>query len=196
MNSRKEAHGMALPDLFPRKLTYEDYLLIPEDGRRHEIFDGEHYVTAAPFVRHQRVSSRLHSSLEPWVFERDLGVVLAAPVDVLLSPHDIAQPDLLFISKERRGLLTEANVQGAPDLVVEILSGSTRGRDERLKHERYERFGVQEYWLVDPERGSIRIFRRQGDRFHLAASLSVTDGDMLTTPLLPGLAVSLSAIFA
>jgi Uma2 family endonuclease len=196
MNSRKEAHGMALPDLFPRKLTYEDYLLIPEDGQRHEILDGEHYVTAAPFVRHQRVSSRLHSSLEPWVFERDLGVVLAAPVDVLLSPHDIAQPDLLFISKERRGLLTEANVQGAPDLVVEILSGSTRGRDERLKHERYERFGVQEYWLVDPERGSIRIFHRQGDRFHLAASLYVSDGDILTTPLLPGLAVPLAAIFA
>lgn len=187
---------MALPDLFPRKLTYEDYLLIPEDGQRHEILDGEHYVTAAPFVRHQRISSRLHSSLEPWVFERDLGIVLAAPVDVLLSPYDVTQPDLLFISKERRGILTEANVQGAPDLVVEILSGSTRGRDEGLKRECYERFGVREYWLVDPKGGTIRTFFRQGDRFQLAASLSAAAGDVLTTPLLPGLAVPLTAIFA
>jgi Uma2 family endonuclease len=195
MNSLKEAHAMALADL-SRKLTYEDYLLLPEDGQRHEILDGEHYVTAAPFVRHQRISSRLHSSLEPWVFERDLGVVLAAPVDVLLSLHDIAQPDLLFISKERMGILTEANIQGAPDLVIEILSGRTRERDEQLKYKRYERFGVREYWLVDPERETVRIFRRQGDRFHLAASLALTGGDLLTTPLLPGLAVPLTAIFA
>src|SRR5436305_1778740 len=139
---------MALPDPSPGfcKLSYGDYVLIPEDGRRHEILDGEHCVTPAPLTRHQRVSARLHGNLEPFVFERQLGLVLAAPTDVLLSPHDVAQPDLLFISKARMEIVAEENVQGAPDLVVEILSERTRRRDERLKHDLYERFGVQEYW--------------------------------------------------
>src|SRR5215217_39254 len=105
---------MALPDL-PHKLTYDDYLLFPEDGQRHEILDGEHYVTASPFFQHQLVSSRLHSRVGPWVETRKLGVLLAAPMDVLLSPHDVAQPDLLFISNERAGIIARANVQGAPD---------------------------------------------------------------------------------
>lgn len=187
---------MALHDLSHRKLTYEDYVLIPEDGQRHEILDGEHYVTPSPFTSHQRVSSRLHSSLGPFIIERDLGILLAAPMDVVLSPHDIAQPDLLFISNARMGILTEKNVQGAPDLVVEILSGSTRRRDERLKYERYERLGVQEYWLVDPDHRTIRIFRRGNGGFQPAALLSAEAGDLVTTPLLPGLAVPLDRLFA
>src|SRR5215208_93382 len=126
---------MALPDL-SRKLTYEDYVLLPEDGQRHEILEGAHYVTPAPTTRHQVLSSRLHSLLGPWVLERDLGVLLAAPVDVLLSELDVAQPDLLFISNERAGILTAKNVQGSPDLVIEILSESTRRRDEGIKLER------------------------------------------------------------
>ncbi len=188
---------MALPDASPRfrKLTYEDYVLIPGDGRRHEILDGEHYVTPAPLTRHQRVSSRLHGTLEPFVFERQLGLVLAAPTDVVLSPHDVTQPDLLFVSKARTGIVTEENLQGAPDLVVEILSESTRRRDERLKHDLYERFGVQEYWLVDSERRTIRVFRRQGDRFHRAAELAAAAGDSLASPLFPGLTIPLASLF-
>jgi len=183
---------MALPDL-PHKLTYDDYLLFPEDGQRHEILDGEHYVTASPFFQHQLVSSRLHSRVGPWVEARKLGVLLAAPMDVLLSPHDVAQPDLLFISNERAGIITRANVQGAPDLVVEILSKSTRNRDERLKLERYERFGVREYWLLDPDRRAAWIYRREGGRLCLAAELFM--GDVLTSPLLPGLEIRLAEIF-
>jgi Uma2 family endonuclease len=183
---------MALPDL-PHKLTYDDYLLFPEDGQRHEILDGEHYVTASPFFQHQLVSSRLHSRVGPWVEARKLGVLLAAPMDVLLSPHDVAQPDLLFISNERAGIIKRANVQGAPDLVVEILSKSTRNRDERLKLERYERFGVREYWLLDPDRKAAWIYRREGGRLRLAAELFM--GDVLTSPLLPGLEIRLAEIF-
>ena len=183
---------MALPDL-PHKLTYDDYLLLPEDGQRHEILDGEHYVTASPFFQHQLVSSRLHSRVGPWVEARKLGVLLAAPMDVLLSPHDVAQPDLLFISNERAGIITRANVQGAPDLVVEILSKSTRNRDERLKLERYERVGVREYWLLDPDRRAAWIYRREGGRLCLAAELFM--GDVLTSPLLPGLEIRLAEIF-
>ena len=83
------------------KLTYEDYLLIPDDGKRHEIIDGEHYVTATPFLRHQRIVRRLTVRLDGFLREHHLGEVLIAPTDVILSPHDIVQPDLLFISNER-----------------------------------------------------------------------------------------------
>jgi len=185
---------MALRDLdLPRKLTYEDYVLIPEDGRRHEILDGEHYVTPAPFVRHQLISSNLHSLLGPFIRKQRLGKLLAAPTDVLFSPHDIAQPDLFFISSERQGILTEPNVQGAPDLVIEILSKRTRRRDERLKLERYDLCGVLEYWIVDPQRQGAKVYRRDDGRLRLAATLSV--GDALTTPLLPGLEIPLAEIF-
>jgi len=185
---------MALRDLdLPRKLTYEDYILFPEDGLRHEILDGEHYVTPAPFIRHQIISSNLHSLLGPFIRKQRLGKLLAAPTDVLFSPHDIAQPDLLFISNERQGILTEPNVQGAPDLVIEILSKRTRRRDERLKLERYDLCGVLEYWIVDPERRSAKLYRRDGDRLRLATELSV--GEVLTSPLLPGLEIPLAEIF-
>ena len=184
---------MALHDLRPRKLTYEDYLLIPEDGQRHEILDGEHYVTAAPFLRHQRISSRLHNRLGPFVEEHSLGEFFAAPVDVVLSLHDIVQPDLLFISNERARIAEEKNVQGAPDLVIEILSKSTRVRDEGIKLERYELLGVMEYWTADPETRTARIYRRRGDRLALSEEI-LADG-VLSTPLLPGLKIVLAEIF-
>lgn len=184
---------MALHDLRRRKLTYEDYLLIPEDGQRHEILDGEHYVTAAPFLRHQRISSRLHNRMGPFIEERGLGEFFAAPVDVVLSLHDIVQPDLLFISNERARIAEEKNVQGAPDLVIEIFSKSTRARDEGLKLERYELLGVTEYWMVDPETRTARIYRRQGERLETATEISAEGA--LSTPLLPGLEIPLSEIF-
>lgn len=186
---------MAVRDL-PRKLTYEDYLLFPEDGQRHEILDGEHYVTPSPFFQHQFTAGRLHLRLGNFVEKRGLGIVLFAPFDVLLSPHDVVQPDLLFVSKERAGIVVEKYVHGAPDLVIEILSESTRRRDERLKLERYDRFGVQEYWMFDTGRKTARIFRREGGRLALAAELSAAAGDILTSPLLPGLEILLDGIFA
>lgn len=186
---------MAVRDL-PRKLTYEDYLLFPEDGQRHEILDGEHYVTPSPFFQHQFTAGRLHLRLGNFVEERDLGIVLFAPFDVLLSPHDVVQPDLLFVAKERAEIVVEKYVHGAPDLVIEILSTSTRSCDERLKLERYDRFEVREYWMFDTTRKSARIFRREGARLVLAAELSAAADDVLTTPLLPGLEIPLNGIFA
>jgi Uma2 family endonuclease len=177
------------------KLTYEDYVLFPEDGQRHEILDGEHYVTPAPSIDHQESSGYLFSKLYPFVREYRLGKVLYAPVDVLLSAHDITQPDLLFISNERQAILTEANAQGAPDLVIEILSDSTRRRDETLKRDRYERGGVLEYWLVDRVRRTVRVYRRSGGGFSAPQDLSAAAGDILTTSLLPGLEIRVSEIF-
>jgi Uma2 family endonuclease len=186
---------MAVRDTVRRKLTYEDYVLFPEDGKRHEILDGEHSVMPAPSFGHQGYSGNLYLSLAPFVREHRLGFVRYAPLDVLLSAHDIVQPDLLFISHERAGIIRDANVEGAPDLVVEILSDSSRRRDETLKRDLYERCGVREYWLVDPERRSVKVFRRSGVRFLAPIELSATAGAVLTTPLLPGFEIPVRAIF-
>jgi Uma2 family endonuclease len=186
---------MALHDL-RRPLTYEDYLLIPEDGRRHEILDGEHCVTPSPFLRHQRISIRLSSRLFVFADQNGLGEVFTAPSDVILSRHDVVQPDLFFIARDRARIATEKNVQGAPDLVVEILSKSTRRLDQGIKLQRYERLGVGEYWILDPDLRGARVHRRDDDHLRLIAELLAEAGDVLTTPLLPGLVISLREIFA
>lgn len=152
-------------------------------------------MTPAPTPGHQGVSSNLHMRLGPFAREHRLGVVLYAPLDVLLSEHDVAQPDLLFISKERAGILKKTHVLGAPDLLIEILSNSTRRRDETLKSDRYERSGVLEYWLVDPLRRSVQVFRRSDAGFLAPLRFSAAAGDVLTTPLLPGLEILVGEIF-
>jgi len=186
---------MAIRDAVRRKLTYEDYLLFPEDGNRHEILDGEHYVTAAPYPKHQSIVAELTGWIVPFVRRRRLGRFLPAPVDVLLDAHDIVQPDLLFISNASIKILTEKNIQGAPDLVVEVLSDSTRKRDEGIKLERYELLGVQEYWVVDPKRHEARIYRRSGERLQQTAELTAAARDLLTSPFFPGLEIPLFEIF-
>lgn len=185
--------SMALHDRI-RRLTYDDYVLLPEDGQRHEIIDGELYVTPSPVTLHQRIGIRLTLRLGGFVELHGLGEVFAAPYDVVFSPHDVVQPDLLFISNERSAIVTEDNVQGAPDLAIEILSKSTRRLDEVVKLDLYGRSGVLEYWIFDPSRGSLRIFRRAGDALRLAAELA--GGGVLTTPLLPGFELPLSEIFS
>ena len=168
------------------KLTYADYVALPDDGLRHEIIDGEHYVTPAPVTRHQRISRNLLYLIQSYLETHPIGEVFCAPFDALLSEFDIVVPDLLYLSRERGRFLTEKNLQGPPDLVIEILSPSTRSRDERLKRDLYERVGVQEYWLVDPLRDVIHVYRLdETERF--AAAERYTRGDLVTTRLLPGL---------
>ena len=124
------------------RLTYADDLLIPEDGLLvNKILDGEHYVTASPSLKHQTVSRRLMLTLGLFVETNRLGEIFSAPTDVVMSFHDVAVPDLVFVSRERLSILTEANIQGAPDLVVEILSKSTRKVDQGIKFSRYEPSG-------------------------------------------------------
>ncbi len=185
---------MALHDPSP-KLTYEDYLLLPDDGKRHEILNGEHYVTAAPFIRHQRIVLRLAFRLEGFLREHPLGELFIAPTDVVLSRHDVVQPDLLFISNERASIIEEKNVQGAPDLVIEILSESTRRLDEVLKRQAYERFGAREYWMFDSHRKTAQVWERTAEGLRRRALLSAAAGDVLTSPLLPGLEIPLAEIF-
>ena len=179
------------------KLTYDDFLLFPDDGLRHELIDGEHYVTPSPNWDHQRISGRLYLAIGNYVLANPTGVIAYAPFDVVFTRFDVVEPDLLYLSNERaRAVLTDANVQGVPNLVVEILSKSTRKRDRTIKQQLYERSGVDEYWIVDPVANAIRVARQDTGRFGTAIDLRTEAGDSLTTPLLPDFSVTLAEIFA
>jgi Uma2 family endonuclease len=178
------------------KLTYDDFLLFPDDGKRHELIDGEHYVTPSPNVKHQAVLGNLYILLSAWAKHERAGRVFLAPLDVVLSRFDIVEPDLLYVSNARAKTLTTANVQGPPDLVIEIASPSTRSRDETIKRRLYERAGVLEYWFVDPEIDVVRLYRRDGDHFARAVELSRESHDVLTSPVCPGLAIPLDSVFS
>jgi Uma2 family endonuclease len=178
------------------KLTYDDFVLFPDDGKRHELIDGEHYVTPSPNNRHQRVSFNLTMLIGGWLETHPIGRLYYAPFDVVFSRFDVVEPDLLYMSKERAvEVLTDANVQGAPELVIEIGSPGTRKRDETIKRTLYERAGVQEYWIVDPDIDVVRIYRRAGKRFAPPVARSRESGDVITTSLLPGLELPLARIF-
>jgi Uma2 family endonuclease len=178
------------------KFTYADLLALPEDGKRHEIVDGEHLVSPSPKTHHQRVSAALHYCLMAHVRTHRLGEVFAAPLDVVLGEGDVVEPDLLFVSNERRERTTDNNIQGAPDLVVEILSEWNRRIDEITKRDLYARHGVLEYWIVDPELETVKVYRASEQRFLRIAELARENGDSLTTPLLPGLSIPLGEVFA
>ncbi|HET7437036.1 MAG TPA: Uma2 family endonuclease [Thermoanaerobaculia bacterium] len=173
------------------KLTYEDFLLLPEDGRRHEIIDGEHYVTPSPATKHQAISFNLTLALGNYTRASRLGRIFAAPYDVVLSASDIVEPDLVFVKFDRAHIIAEAHIEGAPDLVIEILSPGTRKRDETIKRKLYERAGVFEYWLVDPESERITIYRNDGARF-----ARVEVGAVITSLVLPGFELALADVFA
>lgn len=178
------------------KLTYEDYARLPDDGKRYQVVDGVLHVSSAPREKHQRVLMNLAWLLMDLVKEAGLGRVYCAPFDFLLGKHDIVQPDLVFLSNENLEILTELNAQGAPDLAIEILSPSTRRLDEILKRRLYERVGVREYWMIDPELETLRILRPDaGGRFEVAEELIAEYGATLASPLLPGLAVDLARLF-
>ena len=166
------------------KFSYADLEMLPDDGLRHEIIDGEHFVSASPVTRHQRISRRLVVAFQVFLDTNPIGEIFQAPFDVVVSFHDVVVPDLVYISHSRAHLITAKNLQGAPDVAVEILSPSTRRLDERLKRDLYERAGVEEYWLVDPDRNVVTIHRREASRFLPPETLDVTA--IVTTPLLPG----------
>lgn len=177
------------------KLTYEDHRLFPEDGRRHELIDGDHVVTPAPTPKHQFVLSNLHGALWPHVKQHDLGWVAWSPFDIVLSDFDVVQPDLFFLSHNRMHLLRDNRLDGMPDLAIEALSESTRKRDEVLKRHLYEQHGALEYWVIDPELETVKIYRREEAGFGDKIELSIEGGDRLTSPLLPGFEMELEALF-
>ena len=173
------------------KLAYEDYASLPDD-ERYELIDGELMPMPSPKKIHQRLVLDLS-----WILrlleEMGLGELFIAPFDVILSDFNVVQPDLLFVSRERSYIITEDNIRGAPDLVVEILSPSTADYDRTVKRELYERYGVPEYWLVDPYAKTITILRLGADGYNAYAVYG--EGDALSSPTLAGFSMNLSELF-
>jgi Uma2 family endonuclease len=172
--------------------TYADYLLTPDDVR-YELINGELIMAPAPTTPHQRVSRNFGAVLWPFVRDNNLGEIFYAPTDVYLSDTNLVQPDILFISAARAHIITETNIQGAPDLVIEIASPSTQDDDRIVKRELYERFGVLEYWMAYPLTQTVDALRLENGRFVDAGHYGCSE--TLTTPLLPGLRIDLSKVF-
>jgi len=187
--------AMPTPTRADRRFTYDDFLLFPDDGQRHEIIDGEHYVTPSPVIRHQELVGRLYFAIAAHLETHpSIGEVFLSPLDVVFSNWDVVEPDLLFVAATQRDIIGEKNVQGAPALVIEVLSPGTRRRDQGIKRELFERTGVREYWLVDPDKDQVHVYRRADDGAGFARAVAVTTD--LETPLLPDFSLSLNRLFA
>ncbi|WP_027718487.1 Uma2 family endonuclease [Desulfovirgula thermocuniculi] len=146
--------------------TYEDYRKLPE-GSPYQLIGGKLVMTPAPSPYHQIVAANLGFLLMKHCRENNLGLVLFSPVDVYLEETETYQPDVIFITKERKSIVHKEKINGAPDLVVEVLSPHTAYYDLRKKFRAYERHGVKEYWIVDPEEESVEIFVLREGGFHL-----------------------------
>lgn len=174
-----------------RKLGYDDLADMPNDGLIREVLDGELFVTPAPSPLHQRVSKRLQRQLEAWFEASGRGEVFNAPVDVILSPHDVAEPDLVVVTESR--LVTSRAIEGAPVLVVEILSPSTAERDHTLKARRYALAGVEYYWIVDIDARRIECRRLSAQEYLKAAS--GTGDETFAHPGWPDLTINLADLW-
>lgn len=172
--------------------TYADYCNTPED-ERYELIDGELFMTAAPSLLHQIVQDNIGNPLSTFVRTNRLGRVFYAATDVYLSDTNVVQPDLLFVSRARSQIMTYSVVNGAPDLVVEILSPSTARHDKIRKRELYARFRVPEYWQADIDELIVIVLRLAGDDYEVAGVYGL--GDTLTSPLLPGFRLDVNDIF-
>lgn len=179
-------------------LTIRDLESLPtKEGWRYEIIEGELYVTTQPSLQHQRICVQMSTALQNWDTQAGLGVVVYAP-GVIFSEEDAVAPDVVWVRKERlQELIGQAgHLYGVPDLVVEVLSPgrANQMRDREAKLDLYARRGVPEYWLIDPEGRQVTVYRRAGSELQSAATVS--DGETLTSPQLPGFTCFLSDLFS
>lgn len=175
-----------------RRWTYADYCRIPADRRRHEIVDARHFVTPSPSPRHQDVTGRLYVALFTALERTGRGRVFVAPLDVHLAPGTIVQPDLVVLGKRRRSIVGPKKLTGVPDLLVEILSPSHRTHDTVRKRERYQRAGVRELWLVDPDACTVTQLVMRKGRYALVATAT----DTIAARALRGVHIDLTDVFA
>ena len=176
------------------RYDYGDYVRLPDDGTRYEVLNGTLARCPSPNFFHQRASARLFNALYSFVEAHGLGIVLSAPFDVIFGRHDILVPDLVFVSEGRMDILERRGATAAPDLVVEILSPSTRTRDLTAKRDLYERYRVPAYWIVDPEDATVTVYRLVEGRY--AEPETLGEGDTVTPGLLPGFEVTVERVFS
>jgi Uma2 family endonuclease len=176
--------------------TYEDYLRLPEDGRRYEVLRGVLYVTPAPLFEHQFSVGRLYLHLERVALEKDLGIFLLAPFDIRLPRRlaDPVEPDLVFFRKGNAPQEGDKSFRGVPDLVIEVLSPGTRRIDQRIKREVYQEAGIPEFWMVDPKARTLVVLRLDDAGVYAEISRDGEEG-VVTSATLPGLRLKVSDIF-
>ena len=175
-----------------KNYTYEDYARLPE-GSPYQLIGGDLIMVPAPAPYHQRISRKIEFMLLQHVEKNDLGEVFYSPIDVYFSEEDTFQPDIIFILKERSNIIGETKIEGAPDLIIEILSPSTAYYDLGRKYKVYEKAGVKEYWLVHPDRKAIEIYLNSGEKFQL--SQAVEEAGIVKSELLEDFEVELGKIF-
>lgn len=174
--------------------TYDDYARLPDNGFRYEVIDGELVKSPAPLMGHQLISAALMSALRVHVRRHRLGIVVAAPVDVHIGDRATpVQPDIVFVARERLHIVGRERIEGAPDLVVEILSRSAAARDRGLKFDLYAASGVREYWLVDPDERTMEVYVLRGKAY--APLGSYRPGEVAASELLPGLKLKMKELF-
>lgn len=174
-------------------LTAEDYRLLPETGPRYQLIEGGLFMAPAPNRYHQDISANLQFIIQGYLERHPIGKLYDAPFDVYLDENDVFQPDLVFVSEANYGVLTDAGVEGAPDLVIEILSPKTAHLDKKSKRRVYARCGVKELWFVDPDTRLIHIYHLQKDAERPAATYS--EKDTFTSARFPGLKFRGARIF-
>jgi Uma2 family endonuclease len=178
----------------PVRLTYADFCALPEDGRRYEILDGDLYMSPSVVPLHQRIGFRLARLIDDHVAKRKLGEVFVAPLDVLLSEHDVVEPDVVYVSRERASIVGAANIRGIPDLLVEVLSPGTAERDRTDKRNIYARCGVPFYWIVDPDQRTLVELQLAGKAYATVAE--VPAGGTFGPRLFPELKIQLNELWA
>jgi Uma2 family endonuclease len=172
--------------------TYDDYAKLPE-GASCQLIAGEIVMSPAPDLLHQDVLGHIFYELRTFVLQRKLGKVFVAPTDVYFSEHNTFQPDILFVSTDRKHILKEERIEGAPDLVVEVLSPGTGYYDLAKKKDVYEQYGVKEYWLVDPKLHSIEVLVNQDRSFVTLAKAKQTG--LVASQVLSGFQIDLASVF-
>lgn len=179
-----------------QNLTWDDIKNLPETGGRTEIVDGELVMSPTPNFRHQKIAGRLGLRIAPFVETQALGEFGLLPLHVILAPHVHYEPDLWFVRADRVALIEANYINGAPDLAIEILSPGNREHDLVVKLRDYERYGVGEYWIVDPDSETILVYRRDDDASEVfLPPQTVSVGASVESPLFPGFRLDPADVF-
>ena len=177
----------------PRRYTYDELVAeMPETNQPHELWDGELIMAPSPFFAHQKIALRFYRRLDDWVTPRELGEVVTSPLDMVLSPHRVVQPDVAFIARERLNIIERA-IMGPADLVAEVISLGGRHRDRIEKRDLYEQYGVKEYWIIDPEPETIDVLHLVNSRYELC--MRCGPGETAASRLLPGFEIKAAWLF-
>lgn len=175
------------------EFTYEDYTQFPDDGKRYEIIEGELFMSPSPRTKHQRILVKLLTAISSFLEGENMGEVFAAPYDVILSSKNVIQPDIIFVADKNKSIITEKNITGSPDFVIEIISPSNRIMDLKKKKALYEEFKIPEYWIVDPDLETIDKFILHEEFYEDAGHFEIED--KIKCGSIPGLQINLKKIF-